>query len=81
MNKFVPIGLGAAAVVVALVIGSRLLGFSDSSRGGPGSLARAHGDPFADSDRRHRPVPQRRSRQRPQRQRRRRGASGPAQPS
>ena len=35
MNKLVPIGLGAAAVVVALVIGTRLLGPAPSGPGGP----------------------------------------------
>ena len=35
MNKLVPIGLGAAAVVVALVIGTRLLAPAPSGPGGP----------------------------------------------
>lgn len=35
LNKLVPIGLGAAAVVAALFLGSRLLGSPSSSVGGP----------------------------------------------
>ena len=38
MNKLIPIGLGVAAVVVALVVGTRLLGPAPS---GPGSLPSA----------------------------------------
>ena len=39
MNKFVPIGLGAGAVVVALVVGTRLVGPPTSS--GPGAAPTA----------------------------------------
>ena len=36
MNKIVGLGLGAAAVVVALVIGAQMLGSPDTNVGGPG---------------------------------------------
>ena len=34
MNKIVPLGLGAAAVVVALVVGAQLFGSSEGGVGG-----------------------------------------------
>ena len=43
MNKLVPIGLGAAAVIAVLVIGSQFLGPRPSGRGRRGSLGRAFG--------------------------------------
>ena len=41
MNKFVTIGLGAAAVVVALIVGAQLLGSPSGGTGGAPSDARA----------------------------------------
>lgn len=46
MNKFVPIGLGAAAVVVALVIGAQLLGLP--APGGVGGAPSASPSPAAE---------------------------------
>ena len=37
MNKLVPVGLGAAALVVALLLGSRFIGSPSSNVGGPAS--------------------------------------------
>lgn len=45
MNKFVSIGLGAAAVIAVLLIGSRLIGSPTSSVGGPASQPPASAAP------------------------------------
>ena len=37
LNKLIPIGLGAAALVVALLLGSRFIGSPSSNVGGPAS--------------------------------------------
>jgi hypothetical protein len=45
MNKFVTIGLGAAAVVVLLLVGSQLLGSPTTNLGGPGVEATPTAEP------------------------------------
>jgi len=47
MNKFVTIGLGAAAVVLAVFVGAQLLGSSSNGVGGPGADPTATLEPSA----------------------------------
>lgn len=47
MNRFVTFGLGAAAVVLALVVGAQLLGSPSSNVGGPGGEPSATAEPIA----------------------------------
>lgn len=52
MNKFITIGLGAAAVVVVLLVGSNLLGAGTAQPGGPpsGSAAPSEAEPSSSVD-------------------------------
>jgi len=50
MNKFVTIGLGAAAVVLALLVGTQLLGSPSNNLGGPGGEPTPTPEPTATSE-------------------------------
>ena len=45
LNKLIPIGLGAAALIVALLLGSRFIGSPSSNVGGPASQPPASAAP------------------------------------
>ena len=62
MSKLLPIGLGAAAVIAVLLLGSRFIGSPSSNVGGPASRAAGIGSALARRRRRRRrrPYPLRR---------------------